>query len=148
MKKRFLILSIIVIIIYINSGTLLQAQNEGFKVIVNSENPVSSLTVKEVSNLFLKKTSRWSNGVKVLPADMAVSNKLREQFSKAIHGRKVSAIKAYWQKQIFSGRNVPPIEKKTERDVLRFVNENPGAIGYISVSTSTGNYRVVVLKID
>ena len=80
--------------------------------------------------------------------DLVDSSAIRQDFSKGIHGRKVSSIKAYWQKEIFSGRNVPPSEKKTEREVLQFVSNNPGAIGYVSASANTGNYKVKVLNVN
>ena len=83
----------------------------------------------------------------MLPVDLADASPVRAQFSETIHGRKIAAIKAYWQKQIFSGRGVPPEEKKSEHEVLKHVSDNPGAIGYIAASTPIGDYNVKVLKI-
>jgi ABC-type phosphate transport system substrate-binding protein len=103
---------------------------------------------KEVSNAFLKKTTKWGNGEAILPVDLVSSSDTREAFSMNIHERKVSAIKAYWQKQIFSGRKIPPAEKRNNREILLFVQENPGAVGYISATTSTGGYRVKTIKIN
>jgi hypothetical protein len=59
----------------------------------------------------------------------------------------VSSIKAYWQKQIFSGRGVPPEEKESDEEVLEYVSKNVGAIGYISESAETSAYDVKVLEI-
>jgi hypothetical protein len=59
----------------------------------------------------------------------------------------VSSIKAYWQKQIFSGRGVPPEEKQSDEEVLEYVSKNVGAIGYISESTVRDAYDVKVLEI-
>jgi ABC-type phosphate transport system substrate-binding protein len=128
-------------------GPPLAAQDSSFKVIVNSDNPVTEMAKKEVSNAFLKKTSKWGNGVAILPVDLVSSSDTREAFSQDIHERKVSAVKAYWQKQIFSGRKIPPAEKKSNREILLFVQENPGAIGYISSSTATGGYRVKTIEV-
>ena len=128
-------------------GSQLLGQAKSFKLVVNQANPVDSLTKKEVSNLFLKKVSRWSNGENVQPLDLVETSSVRVNFSKQIHGRKVSSIKAYWQKQIFSGRKIPPPEKKTDTQVLAFVRNNPGAIGYVSADTNSSNRRVKVLKI-
>jgi ABC-type phosphate transport system substrate-binding protein len=146
MRKTFYLTMVIMLLIF--SGSTLLAQSNNYKVIVNSANSLSEMTKKEVSNLFLKKTTKWSNGEKVQPVDLVDTSAVRQDFSKGVHGRKVSSIKAYWQKEIFSGRNVPPAEKKTEREVLQFVSDNPGAIGYIATATSTGNYKVKALKIN
>jgi ABC-type phosphate transport system substrate-binding protein len=144
--KRTYKLGVMLFSILLLTGAL-SAQQPGYKVVVNADNPVSSLNKKEVSNLFLKKVTKWSNDQDVLPVDLLDTSSVRDKFSRDIHGRKVSSIKAYWQKQIFSGRKIPPPEKKSQREVLEFVQNNPGAVGYISVSTSESNFKVKVVKI-
>ena len=62
--------------------------------------------------------------------------------------KKVSSIKAFWQKKIFSGRGIPPPEKTSEKEILKYVHDNPGAIGYVSLNTSMENYNVKLLKIS
>ena len=133
--------------LFLLSGIQLPAQTTAYKLVVNRANPVNSLTKKEASNLFLKKVSKWSNGENVQPLDLVENSLVREKFSRDIHGRKVSSIKAYWQKQIFSGRKIPPAEKKTNTEVLAFVRNNPGAIGYVSTDSNVSSQRVKVLKI-
>jgi len=114
-----------------------------FKVIVNDENPVSALTKDNVSNFFLKKTIKWDNGSKVEPVDLGADSDTRKSFSDNIHGKAVSAIKAYWQKKIFSGKGIPPSEKNSDAEVIAFVKSKPGAIGYVSAGTSTSGVKVV-----
>jgi hypothetical protein len=56
-------------------------------------------------------------------------------------------IAEFWRQQIFSGRNVPPVEKASDSEVLEFVRSNPGAIGYVSSSTSPApDVKVVVVN--
>ena len=120
-----------------------------FNIIVHASNPVTQLSIEDVSNMFLKKVKQWKeSGEGVLPVDLVEDSPIREHFSESIHGRKIASIKAYWQKQIFSGRGVPPEEKKSEDEVLKYVSENPGAIGYIAASTPIDDYNVKVLKIE
>jgi ABC-type phosphate transport system substrate-binding protein len=116
---------------------------EGYKVIVNSDNSVESLSAKEVSKIFLKKTTKWSDGTKIVPVDQESDNAARKNFTKSVHNKSVAAIKAYWQKKIFSGRGVPPAEKKSSRDVVSYVKQNPGAIGYVSVKTNVQGVKVI-----
>lgn len=144
--KMIRILSIFLALTGLIAGVL-PAQQAGFKLIVNKDNPVSSLSAKEVSNLFLKKVTKWSHGEAVQPLDLTESSPVREKFSKEIHGRKVSSIKAYWQKQIFSGRKIPPPEKKSDQEVLNFVSNNAGAIAYVSAGSGIpANTKVLTVK--
>jgi len=109
------------------------AQPSAFKVIVHPENPVVSLTKKETSNLFLKKKSRWDETeTKVEPVDL--DSDVRDVFSQEVLRRSASAIKSFWQKQIFAGKEVPPPELKSESEVIAFVARRPGAIGYVSAA--------------
>ena len=86
------------------------AEAADFKVVVNASNPISSITAKELSGLFLKKDDTWPDGQTVTAVDLKSDSPIREGFTKAIHGKKVSAIKSYWQRQIFQGKAVPPME--------------------------------------
>lgn len=117
-----------------------------FKVVVNSSNTTSSISKVQLSRCFMKQTNTWINGQSVLPVDQAPSSSVREAFSTAIHDRDVNAIKSFWQRQIFSGRGVPPPEKSSDDEVLAFVRANPGAIGYVSSGTPVGD-GVKVLEV-
>lgn len=118
------------------------AQPSTFKVIVHPENPVTSLTKKEASNLFLKKLTRWEEtGTRVEPVDL--DDDVRDAFSKEVLGRSVSAVKSFWQKQIFAGREVPPPELRSEPEVIAFVAGRPGAIGYVSAAARLDGVKEV-----
>ncbi len=106
-----------------------------FVVVVNAANPQAALPAAEVSNMFLQKTHRWDSGERVRAVDLPEASPARESFSKAIHGRPTAAVKAYWQRMIFSGIDTPPPEKPTPADVLAYVKANPGAIGYVPAAT-------------
>jgi ABC-type phosphate transport system substrate-binding protein len=118
-----------------------------FKVIVNTANPKTSITAEELSELFLRKTLTWPNGKAVVPTDLSPDSPVRASFSMAVHERDVPAIKSYWQRQIFSGRAVPPVEHTSEEDLVSFVASTPGAVGYVAPSTELTS-RVKVLEVE
>jgi ABC-type phosphate transport system substrate-binding protein len=139
MKKAIITIFALLIILAI-LDVRLYAQK--FKIIVHETNPISSMTRAEVSEIFLKKTKKL-NGTDALPVDLVSTNPVRQSFSRYIHRRPFSAIKAYWQQQIFSGRGVPPPEKESDREVVAYVWGNPGAIGYVSASTKTDGVKIL-----
>ena len=120
------------------------AQN-GIKVIVNVDNNVTTISSDQVSRYFLKKSKKWDSGQKVKPVDLNRKNDTRESFTSNVHGKSISAIKAFWQKKIFTGKGVPPVEKKSDKDVIAYVRANPGAIGYVSASTNVSGVKVINL---
>jgi hypothetical protein len=60
-----------------------------------------------------------------------------------LHKRTASAIDAYWQQQIFSGRGVPPPVLPNDDAVVEYVRKTPGAVGYVSLSTPAEGLRVI-----
>lgn len=119
--------------------------DESFKIIVNSGITIEALDRKEIAKFFVKRTTAWDGGESVVPVDQAPDSQVREVFSEAVHGRSVAAVKSFWQKQIFSGRNVPPPELSGDAAVVEFVKRTPGAIGYVSASADTAGVRTVTL---
>lgn len=109
-----------------------------FIVVVNEDNPTTALPRSAVAQLFLKR-AMWSDGQHALPVDQPEDSQTRRDFTKLVHRKSVMAIRSYWQQQIFSGRDVPPPEKRTDREVLDFVRENPNAIGYVAASAAIGD---------
>jgi ABC-type phosphate transport system substrate-binding protein len=128
------------------------AQDQPFAVIVNASRATTTLSKTQVSLYFLKKVSRWdaNGGVRVEPVDLAESSPVRAAFSKMVHGRSTSAIKSYWEEQIFSGTDTPPIEEASETDAIAYVRSHPNAIGYVSgaaasAAVAAGGVRIVTM---
>jgi ABC-type phosphate transport system substrate-binding protein len=140
-------INILVCIGVVFMASLSEAQGGSFKVIVHSSNPVSSLSKQEVASLFLKKTTKWKNGETVMPIDLVDGSPARVVFSKLVLGKSVDQIKAYWNNRIFSGADTPPPAFSYEDDVLKFVNDNTNALGYISSNASLGKSNVKVVTI-
>jgi len=46
---------------------------------------------------------------------------------------------------IFSGKGIPPPEKPYDADVVAFVRETPGAVGYVSSGADTSSVKVVAV---
>lgn len=140
-KTKSILLALLVSLAW--HGTALAA---GYKVIVNSANPATALPKKDVSQLFMKKTAKWADGTAVTPVDQTEKATVRERFTQEVHGKSVAAVKSYWQQQIFSGRDVPPVEKSSDAQVIAFVKQNAGAIGYVAESADTAGVKVVAVQ--
>ncbi len=145
--KNSLLLSILVGAAIVAASTM-HAQSAsqsrpGFKIVTHPDNPFSSLTRAQISNFLLKKKSRWKNGWQVDPVDLGSRSSVRAEMSQLIHERSVASIKNYWQRQIFSGNNTPPPELETDQEVVDFVKNNRGSIGYVSGGFSSDEVKVV-----
>jgi ABC-type phosphate transport system substrate-binding protein len=122
------------------------AEPDGFKVVAHPSNKAAQgLTRAQLSQLFLKKTTRWADGKRVLPVEPA-DLQTRERFARRIHGKSSTAVKSFWNQQIFAGREVPPLEKASDGEVVAYVRANPDAIGYVSPGADVSGVAVITPK--
>jgi ABC-type phosphate transport system substrate-binding protein len=112
-----------------------------FLIIVHADNPVTTLDRKTLSDTFLKKKTRWPGGDVIHPVDQIAAADVRTRFSAKVLERTVSAVRAYWQQRIFSGRDVPPPELVSDEEVVKYVLGRTGAVGYVSASADIKGAR-------
>ncbi len=105
---------------------------DGYVIVISSDNPATELTARDISRVFHKTITRWPNGEDAVPVDLPQHSTVRAAFTQSIHQKSVSDVNAYWQSQIFSGRRVPPVEKATDVEVLAYVAANVNAICYVT----------------
>lgn len=122
-----------------------QAQS-AYKIVGHPTGAAASITKKDVSRFFLKKTTRWGDGTQVVVVDNAPSSQVREAFSLEILGKKVSNIETYWLQQVFSGRAVPPEVRNSDAEIVEFIRSQPGAIGYVSADTPVDGLTVIEIS--
>lgn len=97
---------------------------EGFLVVVHPAHAGSEIERSELSNVFLKKKSqRWPDGIAIAPVDQAVGSSVRESFTRSVHRRSLDSVQAYWQRQSFSGRELPPRVVDSDTAMLAFVHK-------------------------
>jgi ABC-type phosphate transport system substrate-binding protein len=116
-----------------------------YVLVVNRANPVTSLSRREVSAIFLRRTDRWHDGTPVQPVD-GPDSPTRESFSKDVHGKRTAAVKSHWLQVIFSGRGVPPPQRASDSGVILYVTANAGAIGYVSATAVTPDVKVLSVQ--
>jgi ABC-type phosphate transport system substrate-binding protein len=116
-----------------------------FRVIVHPQNPATVLSIELVADMFLKKATRWDDDESVHPFDQGPNSEVRKQFSDVVLQRSVAAVRHYWQQRIFSGRGVPPPELESDEAVLRRVQTDRQAIGYVSARAALTAVNVVTL---
>jgi ABC-type phosphate transport system substrate-binding protein len=112
---------------------------------VHPSNPATQISRLKIGEIFLKKEKRWPDGQPAVPVEPPGKSSVRQRFDQEIFGKPVIAISAYWQQMIFGGKGVPPPEKSSDADVVAFVRETPGAVGYVASSADVSGVRVVAV---
>jgi ABC-type phosphate transport system substrate-binding protein len=120
----------------VTAATFALADSRGYVVVVNDSNPISSIATADLARVFLKTVKRWDNGNPVEPIDQSFESQVRAQFSQSVLRKSAVQVQEYWLRETYSGREIPPPVRNSDTGVLEFVRANPGAVGYVSASTS------------
>lgn len=118
-------------------------------VIVHPENPVRSMTPRQVSDLYLGRTRGFGTGdykgtLWSAVYEHPVNSPLRETFFHSLNGMPIHQINAYWARLRFSGEVLPPMVLADSNSVLEAVSHNRNAIGYIDSAAVSDSVRVVL----
>ena len=121
---------------FLTGSQRLEAQE--FQVVVHADAGLTEISKNDLSRLFQKKANKLPSGESANPVDQGDGAAVREAFSQAVHGKSAQQIAAYWQQQIFSGKDFPPEQKASDEEVLAYVASTPGAVGYVAAGASLG----------
>lgn len=117
---------------------------DGYRIVVNPSNPVSSLSKGQVSKLYLDKTT-WDDGAVAAPIDLLPSSPVREGFSRDVLGLTVPAVidRIREVAKVSGGNPLPAVA--SDREVLAYVRLKTGAIGYVSLAADVTGVKVVAV---
>lgn len=113
------------------------------EVVVIANNGVSetSMTKEKIKNIFLGKIVKWQDGGRI--HFVTLKGDVHKDFLKAYVGRNASQYKTYWKKIMFTGKGSMPKTFSTEQEMVQYVANTEGAIGYIDKNTATENVKTI-----
>ena len=126
-----------------------QAQTEpgdGFVIIVHPSNQTASVDRAFVRDAYLRKLVTWGGGRTIRPVDLPRRLAVRDRFTRDVLKKTPAQLRSYWNRQIFSGSGVPPIERPTEVGVIAYVLAHRGAIAYLPEGTDPRGAKVIRLR--
>ncbi len=132
-----------VLLVPFGGRRVLAADEPAFKVIVHPDNPVSRVDRDLLRDAFLKRATEWRSGDTIRPIDLTRRFPVRDRFTRDVLKKTPSQLKSYWTQQIFSGKGVPPPEADAVADVIAYVLDHLGGVGYVPASVDVGDAKPV-----
>ncbi len=115
-------------------------------IIINTSVDSENVTPQKIKEIYLGKRVSWdSDGSEIKFAFIKKSDIHKEFLDKYI-GISEKYFVRHWRSLIFTGKGVPPKIFKTEKEIIDFVAENKGAIGYCSSNINNKNIRTILLS--
>lgn len=142
MKRKFFLGVIFLAIVGMNITLPGIAAADDLIVIGNRSVPVSTLTEKEVKMIYLGQQKMWDNGLKVVFVKLKDDQSCK-RFLKHFVKKSPKMYQRYWNKQAFSGGGNPPKEFGREKDLVQYVSQTKGAIGFISSKSYSDTVKIL-----
>jgi len=148
MKK---ILSLLIIIASINlyDGFISKVNAQsGLIIIVNNDNPTGEMSVGQVKLYYTRKIKkRWpKTNASIKPVALKKSSS-KTAFLSSVLKMSASEVDNYFKQRQFANAEAPPVQFSSDAEVINFIVNNPGAIGYVSkagYNAASGKVKAVL----
>ena len=145
-RTTLLVLCAAVVMLAAARGRAQPARGSGFVIIVHPSNRVGSVDRGFLRDAWLRKQVTWGSGETLRPVDLSRRQAVRDRFTRDVLKKTPTQLRSYWNRQIFSGSGVPPVERANEAAVIAYVLANKGAIGYLPEGSDPHGAKVIRLR--
>jgi ABC-type phosphate transport system substrate-binding protein len=113
-------------------------------IVVNRSNPVENLSLAELRKIFLGEQSHWSNGRRITVVMLEPGKQERQAVLTQIYRMDDKDFNKHFSQGVSTGEiHAAPKTLATSTEVLKFVLNVPGAIGYVRVTEADDSVKVV-----
>lgn len=114
-------------------------------IICNPSVKVSTLGKSDVNNIFLGRKSTWDDGTSIV---FAIQKDLdvHKSFLDGFMDKTPSQFVLFWKKIVFTGKGSSPQTVDNDLEMIKFVGETKGAIGYVSAKAGLENVKNISVK--
>ncbi|SRR5579885_78652 len=127
------------------SGLTLAAFGADVKIIANPQIRASSISVEDLRGIFLETKTSLPDGSHVEPAILQPGS-VHHAFVTQFMGKTDAALETYYRSLAFSGRGLIPKTLGSDEEMIRYVANTKGAIGYVSANAPTAGVKTVQVK--
>jgi ABC-type phosphate transport system substrate-binding protein len=102
-----------------------------FVIVVHPSVEGSQIRRSVLASIYQKDVVRWGNELRIVPVDQSSQSAVREAFTREVLGESLGEVQRFWEQRLATSRQLPPITRASDDEVLAFVTSNKGAIGYV-----------------
>lgn len=114
------------------------------RAIVNQQQPLGEITNRtDLRAIFTLRKRQWANGAPIRVYVLPDQHPVHEDFVKDKLRLYPYQLRQIWDRLVFSGTGVAPVQLASEAEVLEAVANNPDAIGYVDGAELPATVREV-----
>lgn len=108
-------------------------------VVIIGAPSAGDISASDAKKIFLGKGSSA-----LVPFELDENNPVRTEFHSKVTNKSDAQLKAYWSKQVFTGKGNPPAKVSSAAAMKSTVASTPNAIGYIDESDVDSTVKVIL----
>lgn len=144
--KPYKIQGILLMVCMMLSSYQLKAQQKStdeFYIIANDVD-IKSASTKHIQSIFRGKYSTWNNKQTVTIVLPSKKHENCQRVASYLYETSITGMQKFWLSLVFQGRNNPPVFLDSDKDIISYIEKNPGAIGIISRSNTDINAALII----
>ncbi len=115
-------------------------------VVVNSANSVTNISKAQLLGFYRGDEIVWKNTSRLYPVTLRTNQAITKTFFEKGLGLNVGRAKRLWLKLALSGKTSPPKILNNAAEVVEYVSQNEGAIGFIPVEKLDERVKVITIN--
>lgn len=121
------------------------ARAAAFKVIAHISVKASEVSPSELKGVFLETKTSLADGSHVEPV-LLKSGDVHDTFVRQYTGKTTAGLENYYRSLVFTGKGAMPKTLASDAEMVAYVKNTKGAIGYVSAGANTEGVNVLDVK--
>jgi len=113
-------------------------------LVTGRQSSIQELGREEAAQLYLGHRNTLANGQAAALIDLP-PGPVRDAFYLNLTGKNPAQIRAYWSRQVFTGRALPPRQASGVEEVLRWLAEGRASLAYLPADILDQRVRVLLM---
>jgi ABC-type phosphate transport system substrate-binding protein len=108
-------------------------------VVIIGNPSAADMSLADAKKVFLGK-----GDASIVVYELDEGSAIRSEFHNAVTGKSDTQLKAFWSKQVFTGKGNPPATVSSAAAMKSAVASNPSAVGYIDEADVDGSVKIIL----
>lgn len=115
-------------------------------IVTHPSNAKAVMTLASIRAIFSMRLNTWPDGTAVTVFVLPDRNPLHAEFSRTVLKMLPYRLRSEWDRLVFSGTGVAPIEVSSVEEMRRRVAGTPGSIGYLDEGDLDESVRAIKVQ--
>lgn len=113
-------------------------------VIIAHPGGPDSITRQQVRDIYLNRSSQMPDGQRAIAFELPAGNSMRDDFNEQVTERNDAWLKAFWSRQVLTGKGHPPREMSSAAGMKSVVSSTLGSIGYLDSTLVDDSVKIIL----